>query len=58
VTDRETFFIAISLGKVSLHDQSFLVISANSPLGTKLIGLRPGDKITFKDHSYVVKDLK
>lgn len=58
VTDRETFFIAISLGKVTLHNQHFLVISANSPLGIKLIGLKPGDKITFKDNSYVVNELK
>lgn len=58
ITDSDVFFIAISLGKVTLHNQNFLVISANSPLGIKLIGLKPGDKITFKDNAYVVNELK
>src|SRR5687768_5003844 len=31
ITDRDVFFIAISLGKVILHNQPFLVISPNSP---------------------------
>jgi transcription elongation GreA/GreB family factor len=57
-TDREEFFIAISLGKVTLHDRTYLVISSASPLGKNLLGLRVGDAMTFKDHTYVIQELK
>jgi transcription elongation GreA/GreB family factor len=57
VTDRETFFIAISLGKVIMENKSYLVISAGSPLGQKLSGLRSGDQIAFRDRTYVIQKI-
>ena len=58
VTDREEFFIAISLGKVTLHDRIYLVISSASPMGKNLLGLKVGDAMTFKDRTYVIQELK
>ena len=58
VTDSEAFFIAISLGKVTLHDRTYLVISPGSPLGKELLGLSVGDAMTFKDHTYVIQELE
>lgn len=57
VTDRGTFFIAISLGKVLLRDRSFFVIAPSSPLGQQLMGSKAGDAITFRDQTYVVQEL-
>ncbi len=57
-TDRGTFFVAISLGKVQLANHSYLVISPDAPLGIKLIGLRKGDRVTFKDQTYMVLELE
>jgi transcription elongation GreA/GreB family factor len=57
VTDREHFFIAISIGKVDCLGQSCLVISPGSPLGKKLIGLKSGDTVLFNNHLYEVKEV-
>lgn len=58
ITDREIFFIAISLGQVRLLDKTYLVISPASPIGQKLLGLKAGDTMTFQDKVRVVKELK
>ena len=58
VTDRELFFIAISLGKVTLHNKTYLVISPGSPLGARLIGLKAGDKMSFREQTYLIQELK
>ena len=57
LTDQGVFFIAISLGKVILADESYLVIAPASPLGLRLIGARVGDQVNFRDQTYVVKQL-
>lgn len=57
VTDREVFFMAISLGKVKVDDRNYLVISPASPLGQKLMGLKSGDRTTFKDQPYIIQEI-
>lgn len=57
VTDGGVFFIAISLGKVDLHDKTYLVISPGSPLGQMLLGLKAGGRVTFRDRAYVIKEI-
>ena len=57
VTDREIFFVAISMGKVTYLNQSCIVISPASPLAIKLMGLKPGAKMVFNNHHYVVKEV-
>jgi transcription elongation GreA/GreB family factor len=57
MTDEAVFFIAISLGKVVVDDKTYLVISPASPLGQKLKGLKAGDEMTFKEHTYVIREI-
>jgi transcription elongation GreA/GreB family factor len=58
VTNREMVFIAISLGKIIVHDQTYLVISPASPLGQKFMGLKSGDATAFRGETYVIQDVK
>lgn len=58
VTGREIFFIAISLGKITLEDKNYLVIAPGSPLGVRLMGARIGDQVDFRNESYVIQDIK
>ena len=58
ITNRGVFFIAISLGRVTLHDKAYLVMSPASPLGQKMLGLVAGDSVLFKDHKYIVQELR
>ncbi|HEU5146157.1 MAG TPA: GreA/GreB family elongation factor [Chryseosolibacter sp.] len=57
VTDRGRFFIAISIGKVEVDGEAYMVISPASPLGKQLIGSKSGDTRTFNNQHYHVKEL-
>jgi hypothetical protein len=46
-TTMGNYFLAISLGQVCVNDINYFTISPASPIGTKLIGLKAGDKFVF-----------
>lgn len=46
-TTRYHFFIAISIGKISLDGVDYLLVSPQSPIGQLLLSKKPGDCITF-----------
>ena len=41
------FFVAISVGKISLDGIDYLLISPQSPIGKLLLSKKPGDSIIF-----------
>ncbi|HKJ06837.1 MAG TPA: hypothetical protein VJ970_05170, partial [Flavobacteriaceae bacterium] len=43
VTTKDTYFLAVSLGKIELADNTYLVVSAQSPIGKSLLGKQIGD---------------
>lgn len=53
-TDHGNFFLAISVGLVVIEDKSFAVVSAQSPIGSRLIGLKSGDSFSFGNKTYKV----
>jgi transcription elongation GreA/GreB family factor len=57
VTNEGTFFIAISIGKVTLHNETYLILSPASPLGLRLMGLKVNDSFTFQDRRYELKEI-
>ena len=57
LTDKGVFFIAISLGMVTLHNDQYMVIAPASPLGVELMGARVGDTKVFKGRTYLVQKL-
>ncbi|HEY0655965.1 MAG TPA: hypothetical protein VGD65_22675, partial [Chryseosolibacter sp.] len=50
--DHGNFFIAISVGMLVIEKESFAIVSAQSPIGTKLIGLKQGDSFQFAKKTY------
>jgi transcription elongation GreA/GreB family factor len=58
VTDREVFFVAISLGKIEFEGKTYFVIAPASPLGLELVGAKVGDRVTFRNESYLVQDIR
>ena len=56
-TNRGIFFIAISIGKVTVHGESYVVIAPASPLGKQLIGSRSGETRTFNKLPYEIREL-
>lgn len=46
-TNKATYFLAISVGKVVVEQQDYFVVSAQSPIGKQLLGKTVGDLIPF-----------
>lgn len=57
MTDQGSFFIAISLGKIIHREQVYFVIAPTSPLGLQFLGAKVGDKVNFRNGTYVVREL-
>jgi transcription elongation GreA/GreB family factor len=53
-TTQGNFFIAISVGLVVIEDKSFAIVSAQSPIGSRLIGLQTGDSFSFGNKTYMI----
>lgn len=56
-TSQGTYYIAISIGKTKLDNKDYYIISAASPIGTQLKGLKKGDSFSFNSRQYTVKDV-
>jgi transcription elongation GreA/GreB family factor len=56
-TSQGTYYIAISIGKTKLDNNDYYIISAASPIGTQLKGLKKGDSFSFNSRQYTVKDV-
>ena len=52
MTDQENFFLSIPMGKLTVGGQIVYGISARSPIGQKLIGLKAGDRFFFNGRTY------
>lgn len=46
-TNKETYFLSISVGVIYLNKESFFVISSASPIGKLLMGKQKNDTIQF-----------
>ncbi len=57
LTNNGIFYIAVSLGKIMLENQTYFVISAASPIGKQLIGLTEDTIFTFNEKSYKIKQV-
>ena len=51
------FFLSIALGKIVVDGITIIAISARSPLGQKLIGLKVNDTAEIKGTRYVVENI-
>jgi transcription elongation GreA/GreB family factor len=51
VTDEAKYFIAISIGQVKIDGDNVFIISSESPIGSKMIGLRVNDNFSFGNRS-------
>ena len=51
-TDKGNFYIAISAGLLRVGNESYIAISAASPIGVKLKGLKSGQIFSLNDTHY------
>ena len=47
ITNRATYFLAISVGEINVDGTKYFAVSVNSPIGKLLLGKRVGDSFNF-----------
>lgn len=53
-TNRGTFFISISAGKLRVDNKDIFAVSPASPVGVALAGRRAGEEVTFNKMVYTI----
>ena len=53
-TDNGNYFIATSVGKITIDDFTAYAISAASPLGHQLMGKKEGDQLSFNNKKITI----
>ena len=57
-TDSGKYFISIGIGKFTLENQKYFVISSDSPIGQLFIGKEKDDSILFNGSQINILDIK
>lgn len=47
LTNQGNYYLSISAGKLAFEDKEYFAVSAASPIGKQLVGLRKGEEMTF-----------
>ncbi|MBQ0733870.1 3-oxoacyl-ACP synthase [Aquimarina celericrescens] len=53
-TSNGYYFISISVGKITIDNQSYFAIAVNSPLGRLLLGKTVGDHFNFNGEKFTI----
>lgn len=56
-TDKGYIYISIPLGKIDVGEDSIMCISAQSPLGKKLVGMRGGERVQMNGVLYQIESV-
>jgi hypothetical protein len=54
ITNKGNYFLAISLGKVTVENTPYFVVSVVSPIGEQLLGKQKGDEFVFNGMKFQV----
>ena len=57
LTKDNLFYLAISVGKINVDNQDFLVIAPTSPIGQILLHSKVGDQFTFNKQIQVIMQI-
>jgi hypothetical protein len=56
-TDKNHFFIAISMGKIQVADVDYFVVAPATPIGQLLMGLKAGSQFSFVNQIHTIKEI-
>ena len=57
-TNKGLLFLSVALGKITVDDKSVIVLSPQSPLGLKLVGLKVGDSAEVNGTKYIIERIE
>lgn len=56
-TNNGSFYIAVSIGKTTLNNQHYFVISHSSPIGKLLFGKAVDEEVSFNNKKYIIRGI-
>ncbi len=57
ITDKNHFFIAISMGKIGVSGTDYFVVAPATPIGKLLMGLQVGNQFPFGNQIHTIKEI-
>ncbi len=57
VTDKDTFFVSVSIERFSVQGKSMFGLSTKTPLYEMMKGKKEGETFSYKDRSYTIKEI-
>lgn len=57
-TNKGIFYIAISIGSVTINEAVFFIITPESPIGKVFMGKKVGDTVQWNNSSYTLKTIE
>lgn len=57
-TNKGTYFLVVSIGKVTINTNDYFVISSSSPIGKLLLGKRKNETITFNNTKITIEEVE
>ncbi|MVM38328.1 3-oxoacyl-ACP synthase [Spirosoma sp. HMF3257] len=57
ITNRGSFFVSMSAGKLTTEGKDYFAVSAASPIAVALSGRRAGDSVVFNKMTYQILDV-
>lgn len=58
ITDKGAYFLAISVGAITIDAKTYYAISPSTPIGRILLGKKNGEKLTFNGVIQQIIDIK
>ncbi|WP_331497699.1 hypothetical protein [Flavivirga spongiicola] len=56
-TSQSNYFIAISVGELTIDGVRFYAISPSTPIGQLLIGKRVGEEVVFREQKFIINQI-
>jgi hypothetical protein len=57
ITDKNHFFIAISMGKLRVAGTDYYVVAPATPIGLIVMGLHAGDQFSFNKQLHTISEI-
>jgi hypothetical protein len=57
-TSKGVFYIAISIGAITIDQQTYFIVSSDSPIGKLLLGKRAGQEIVWRNEIYKIASVE
>jgi len=56
-TNKGSFFLSVSAGKINVNNELFIAVSLQSPIGLAMVNLKKGDSFKVNNQDFIIKNI-